>query len=105
MPEPAALSDLPPLRDVVRRHGLAARRDLGQHFLLDANLTDRIARAARDPGEADLSRGTVIEVGPGPVERLENRAGSLHVRVAGRDERHQTRPPVLPQPLENLSDA
>ena len=66
MPDPAALPDLPPLREAIRRHGLAARKDLGQHFLLDANLTDRIARAARDPGEADLSRGTVIEIGPGP---------------------------------------
>lgn len=66
MPDPAALADLPPLREVIRRHGLAARRGLGQHFLLDANLTDRIARAAREPGEADLSRGTAIEVGPGP---------------------------------------
>ena len=88
MPEPAALSDLPPLRDVVRRHGLAARRNLGQHFLLDANLTDRIARAARDPGEADLSRGTVIEVGPGPggLTRSLLREGArvLAIEVDGR---------------------
>jgi len=88
VPEPAALSDLPPLRDVVRRHGLAARRDLGQHFLLDANLTDRIARAARSPGEADLSRGTVIEVGPGPggLTRSLLRAGArvLAIEVDGR---------------------
>ena len=66
MPDPAAPASLPPLREIIRRHGLAARKDLGQHFLLDANLTDRIARAAREPAEADLSRGTVIEVGPGP---------------------------------------
>jgi len=52
---------LPPLREVIRRHGLAARRSLGQHFLLDLNLTGRIARAA-----GDLSAGTVIEIGPGP---------------------------------------
>ena len=88
MPEPAALSDLPPLRDVIRRHGLAARRDLGQHFLLDANLTDRIARAARDRGEADLSRGTVIEVGPGPggLTRSLLREGArvLAIEVDGR---------------------
>jgi len=57
---------MPPLRDVIRRHGLAARKDLGQHFLLDANLTDRIARAARRHDDVDLSRGTIIEVGPGP---------------------------------------
>ncbi len=52
---------LPPLREVIQRHGLGARKSLGQHFLLDANLTDRIARAA-----GDLSGRTVIEVGPGP---------------------------------------
>lgn len=50
-----------PLRDVIARHGLAARKSLGQHFLLDLNLTGKIARSA-----ADLSCGTVIEVGPGP---------------------------------------
>ncbi len=56
-PEPA----LPPLRDVIARHGLSARKALGQHFLLDLNLTRRIARAV-----GDLSPGTIIEVGPGP---------------------------------------
>jgi 16S rRNA (adenine1518-N6/adenine1519-N6)-dimethyltransferase len=52
---------LPPLREVIARHGLAARHSLGQHFLLDRNLTDRIAREAGIPAGA-----TVIEVGPGP---------------------------------------
>jgi 16S rRNA (adenine1518-N6/adenine1519-N6)-dimethyltransferase len=52
---------LPPLRDVIARYGLAARRALGQHFLLDLNLTGRIARAA-----GDLGAGTTIEIGPGP---------------------------------------
>ncbi len=52
---------LPPLREVIRRHGLFARKTLGQHFLLDLNLTRRIARAA-----GDLGSGTVIEIGPGP---------------------------------------
>ncbi len=52
---------LPPLRDVIARHDLAARRSLGQHFLLDGNLTARIVRAA-----GDLSGRHVIEVGPGP---------------------------------------
>ncbi len=88
MPDPAALDDLPPLREVIRRHGLVARRDLGQHFLLDGNLTDRIARAARNTGEADLSRGTVIEVGPGPggLTRSLLRLGArvLAVEVDGR---------------------
>ena len=55
MPEP------PPLRDVIGRHGLAARRSLGQHFLLDMNLTRRIARAA-----GDMAGVTAIEIGPGP---------------------------------------
>jgi 16S rRNA (adenine1518-N6/adenine1519-N6)-dimethyltransferase len=54
-------SDLPPLRDVIRDHGLGARKSLGQHFLLDTNLTGRIARAA-----APLDGVNVIEVGPGP---------------------------------------
>ena len=53
--------DLPPLREVIARHGLGAKRRLGQHFLLDLNLTRRIARAA-----GDLAGKTVIEIGPGP---------------------------------------
>jgi len=56
-----AIDDLPPLRDVIRRHGLAARKSLGQNFLLDLNLTARIARAA-----GPLDGVTVVEVGPGP---------------------------------------
>jgi len=52
---------LPPLRDVIARYGLGARKSLGQHFLLDLNLTRRIARAA-----GPLDGMTVIEVGPGP---------------------------------------
>ncbi len=50
-----------PLREVIARHGLAARHSLGQHFLLDLNLTDRIVREA-----GDLTGRHVIEVGPGP---------------------------------------
>jgi 16S rRNA (adenine1518-N6/adenine1519-N6)-dimethyltransferase len=46
---------------VIARYGLSARKSLGQHFLLDLNLTRRIARAA-----GDLSEGTVLEIGPGP---------------------------------------
>jgi len=52
---------LPPLREVIARHGLAARHGLGQHFLLDGNLTDRIVREA-----GDLAGRHVVEVGPGP---------------------------------------
>lgn len=57
----SALTALPPLRDVIRDHGLAARKSLGQNFLFDLNLTSKIARTA-----GDLSQGTIIEVGPGP---------------------------------------
>jgi 16S rRNA (adenine1518-N6/adenine1519-N6)-dimethyltransferase len=57
----SAIDDLPPLRDVIRRHGLTAKKSLGQNFLLDLNLTSRIARAA-----GPLEGVTVIEVGPGP---------------------------------------
>jgi 16S rRNA (adenine1518-N6/adenine1519-N6)-dimethyltransferase len=52
---------LPPLREVIAKHDLAARRALGQNFLLDLNLTGKIARAA-----GELSTGTAIEIGPGP---------------------------------------
>lgn len=57
----AGLAGLPPLRETIAAHGLDARKRLGQHFLLDLNLTRRIARAAQP-----LSPGTVVEVGPGP---------------------------------------
>jgi 16S rRNA (adenine1518-N6/adenine1519-N6)-dimethyltransferase len=57
----STLDDLPPLRDVIRQYDLAARKSLGQNFLLDLNLTARIARAA-----GPLDGVTVIEVGPGP---------------------------------------
>jgi 16S rRNA (adenine1518-N6/adenine1519-N6)-dimethyltransferase len=53
--------ELPPLREVVARHGLDARKALGQNFLFDLNLTARIARAA-----GPLAGATIVEVGPGP---------------------------------------
>ncbi|KMW57008.1 SSU rRNA (adenine(1518)-N(6)/adenine(1519)-N(6))-dimethyltransferase [Candidatus Rhodobacter oscarellae] len=56
-----AIDTLPPLRDVIAAHELRARKSLGQNFLLDLNLTAKIARAAGDLGGAD-----VLEVGPGP---------------------------------------
>jgi 16S rRNA (adenine1518-N6/adenine1519-N6)-dimethyltransferase len=56
-----AADALPPLREVIRRHDLSARKSLGQNFLLDLNLTGRIARAA-----GPLEGVTVLEVGPGP---------------------------------------
>jgi 16S rRNA (adenine1518-N6/adenine1519-N6)-dimethyltransferase len=52
---------LPPLREVIQAHGLDARRKLGQHFLLDENLTAKIARQA-----GNLAGRHVVEVGPGP---------------------------------------
>lgn len=57
----ADLSFLPPLRDVIREHDLRAEKKLGQNFLLDLNLTDKIVRAA-----GNLSGCTVFEIGPGP---------------------------------------
>jgi 16S rRNA (adenine1518-N6/adenine1519-N6)-dimethyltransferase len=57
----ADLAALPPLRDVIAQYGLRALKAYGQHYLLDLNLTRRIARAG-----GDLSAGTTIEVGPGP---------------------------------------
>lgn len=57
----AAIDGLPPLRDVIARHGLDARKALGQNFLLDLNLTQKIARTA-----GPLEGVTVFEVGPGP---------------------------------------
>ncbi len=54
-------ADLPPLREVIRTHGLDAIKALGQHFLLDVNLIDRIARTA-----GPLEGVSAIEVGPGP---------------------------------------
>lgn len=58
---PEAAPSLPPLREIIRRHGLAARKALGQNFLLDLNLTRRIAR-----GAAPLADFNVVEIGPGP---------------------------------------
>jgi 16S rRNA (adenine1518-N6/adenine1519-N6)-dimethyltransferase len=66
-----------PLRDVIARHGLAARHSLGQHFLLDGNLTDRIVREA-----GDLSGRHVIEIGPGPGGLTRSLLGSAAASVS-----------------------
>lgn len=75
---------LPPLREVIERHGLQAKKSLGQNFLLDLNLTGKVARAA-----GDLSQATVIEVGPGPggLTRALLMNGAARVIAIERDER------------------
>ena len=80
----SAIDDLPPLREVIREHGLSARKSLGQNFLLDLNLTARIARAA-----GPLEDATVIEIGPGPggLTRALLALGAQHVIAVERDER------------------
>jgi 16S rRNA (adenine1518-N6/adenine1519-N6)-dimethyltransferase len=78
------IPDLPPLGEVIRRHKLSAVKSLGQHFLLDANLTARIARAA-----APLADSHVVEIGPGPggLTRALLLAGAQHVTAIERDPR------------------
>jgi 16S rRNA (adenine1518-N6/adenine1519-N6)-dimethyltransferase len=76
--------ELPPLREVLARHGLEPKKSLGQNFILDLNLTRRIARAA-----GDCSRGTTIEIGPGPggLTRGLLLEGASHVAAVERDSR------------------
>lgn len=75
---------LPPLREVIERHGLMAKKALGQNFLLDLNLTGKIARTA-----GPLQSSTVIEVGPGPggLTRALLMHGARQVVAIERDER------------------
>jgi 16S rRNA (adenine1518-N6/adenine1519-N6)-dimethyltransferase len=79
-----AVDGLPPLREVIRRHGLSARKSLGQNFLLDLNLTARIARAG-----GPLDGVTVVEIGAGPggLTRALLAEGARHVIAIERDSR------------------
>ncbi len=78
------IDDLPPLRDVILRHGLRAKKSLGQNFLLDLNLTAKIARCA-----GDLTGADVLEVGPGPggLTRGLLASGARKVIAIEKDER------------------
>jgi 16S rRNA (adenine1518-N6/adenine1519-N6)-dimethyltransferase len=80
----AQIDDLPPLREVVRRHGLTPKKSLGQNFLFDLNLTARIARAAEP-----LENITVVEIGPGPggLTRALLALGARRVVAIERDQR------------------
>ena len=80
----SGLDNLPPLREVIARHDLRAKKQLGQNFLLDLNLTAKIARAAGDLDQCD-----VIEVGPGPggLTRGLLAEGARHILAIEKDAR------------------
>ena len=78
------IDSLPPLREVISRHGLQARRSLGQNFLLDSNLTDKIVRKA-----GPVSGHDILEIGPGPggLTRSLIAAGPRRVVAIEKDKR------------------
>ena len=83
-PELKVKTKLPHLRDIIAQYNLEARRSLGQHFLLDLNLTRRIVRAA-----GDLNNQSIIEIGPGPggLTRALLETSAKQVIAVERDER------------------
>ncbi|MCQ0970529.1 16S rRNA (adenine(1518)-N(6)/adenine(1519)-N(6))-dimethyltransferase RsmA [Paracoccus sp. TK19116] len=91
----SAIDGLPPLREVIARHDLRAKKQLGQNFLLDLNLTAKIARQA-----GDLTQCDVLEIGPGPggLTRGLLAEGARHVLAIEKDAR------ALPA-LQEIADA
>jgi 16S rRNA (adenine1518-N6/adenine1519-N6)-dimethyltransferase len=85
------IASLPPLREAIKELGLSARKSLGQNFLLDLNITRRIARAA-----GPLENARVLEIGPGPggLSRALLLEGAARVVAIERDERFR---PILSQ--------
>ena len=84
MTEGLKLSQLPPLREVIKTQGLSARKPLGQNFILDLNITDRIASVA-----GPINAATILEIGPGPggLTRSLLAAGAGTVIAVERDTR------------------
>jgi 16S rRNA (adenine1518-N6/adenine1519-N6)-dimethyltransferase len=80
----AALDGLPPLREVIAKHGLDALKSLGQNFLLDLNITQKVARNA-----GKIDDAIVVEIGPGPggLTRALLALGAKHVIAIERDRR------------------
>ena len=80
----SAIDSLPPLREVINAHDLRAKKSLGQNFLLDLNLTAKIARQA-----GDLTTCDVLEIGPGPggLTRGLLAEGARHVLALEKDAR------------------
>lgn len=87
---------LPPLKEVIAQNGLFAKKTLGQNFILDTNLLDKIVRAAKTRNADAFENGTVIEVGPGPggLTRAILENGAKHLTVIEKDERCM---PILEQ--------
>ena len=87
---------LPPLKEVIAQNGLFAKKTLGQNFILDTNLLDKIVRAAKSRNAHAFDNGTVIEVGPGPggLTRAILENGAKRLTVIEKDERCM---PILEQ--------